>query len=55
MLQNLGGWHALIVLAVIVLLFGATKLPLLARSVGQSLSILRAETRERPERSADQD
>ncbi len=30
MLQNLTGWHALIVLAVIVLIFGAAKLPALA-------------------------
>lgn len=43
MLQNLTGWHALIVLAVIVLIFGASKLPALARSLGQSVRILRAE------------
>lgn len=43
MFANLTGWHALIVLVVIVLLFGATKLPLLARSVGQSMKIFRQE------------
>lgn len=43
MLQNLTGWHALIVLAVIVLIFGAAKLPALARSLGQSVRILRTE------------
>jgi sec-independent protein translocase protein TatA len=37
------GWHALILLVVIVLLFGATKLPALARSVGQSMKIFRNE------------
>lgn len=37
------GWHALILLAVIVLLFGATKLPALARSVGQSMKIFKNE------------
>ncbi|MBC7518792.1 MAG: twin-arginine translocase TatA/TatE family subunit, partial [Microbacteriaceae bacterium] len=39
MFANLTGWHALIILAVIVLLFGATKLPVLAKSVGQSMKI----------------
>ena len=42
-LQNLTGWHALIVLAVILLFFGAAKLPSLARSVGQSARILKDE------------
>jgi len=37
------GWHALILLVVIVLLFGATKLPALARSVGQSMKIFKNE------------
>ncbi|WP_051039433.1 twin-arginine translocase TatA/TatE family subunit [Microbacterium sp. B24] len=44
MLQNLTGWHALIILAVVVLLFGAAKLPALARSIGQSVRILKNET-----------
>lgn len=43
MLSNLTGWHALIILAVIVLIFGAAKLPALARSVGQSVRILQKE------------
>lgn len=43
MLGNLSGWHALIVLVVVLLLFGATKLPALARSVGQSMKIFRNE------------
>ncbi|KAB1660033.1 twin-arginine translocase TatA/TatE family subunit [Pseudoclavibacter chungangensis] len=43
MLQNLTGWHALIIVALVLLLFGATKLPALARSVGQSVRILRTE------------
>jgi sec-independent protein translocase protein TatA len=38
-------WHLLIVLAVFVLLFGANKLPQMARSVGQSMRIFKAETR----------
>ncbi|MGC5616184.1 twin-arginine translocase TatA/TatE family subunit [Georgenia sp. Z1491] len=43
MLRNLTGWHALIILATILLLFGASKLPALARSVGQSVRILKKE------------
>lgn len=43
MLGNLTGWHALILLAIVLLLFGATKLPALARSVGQSAKIFKKE------------
>ncbi|MDJ1372319.1 twin-arginine translocase TatA/TatE family subunit [Gulosibacter molinativorax] len=43
MIQNLNGWHAIIVLVIIVLIFGANKLPQLARSVGQSMRIFREE------------
>ena len=44
MLSNLNGWHLLIVAGVFLLLFGATRLPALARSLGQSARILRHET-----------
>ncbi len=37
------GWHALIILAVVLLLFGAAKLPALAKSVGQSMKIFKTE------------
>lgn len=40
------GWHLLLILAVVLLLFGAAKLPSLAKSVGESVRILRAETHE---------
>lgn len=46
MLQNLTGWHALIILAIVVLIFGAAKLPALAKSVGQSMRILKSEAAE---------
>ncbi len=36
MLRNIGGWEIIIVLLIIVLLFGARKLPDLARSIGAS-------------------
>ena len=41
--QNLTGWHAIIILVVILLLFGAAKLPALAKSVGQSMKIFKNE------------
>jgi sec-independent protein translocase protein TatA len=40
---NLTGWHLLILLAVILLLFGAARLPALARSMGQSARAFRGE------------
>ena len=40
---NLTGWHLLIILAVILLLFGAAKLPALAKSVGQSARVFKGE------------
>ena len=43
--QGFTGWHALIILVVILLLFGAPKLPALARSLGQSMKILKSEVR----------
>lgn len=48
MLQNLTGWHALIILAIVVLIFGAAKLPALAKSVGQSMRILKSEVAKAP-------
>lgn len=44
---NLAGWHLVIILVLVVLLFGSTKIPALARSLGQSLKILRAELGQR--------
>jgi sec-independent protein translocase protein TatA len=39
-------WHILILVAVLVLLFGAKRLPGAARSIGQSMRILKTETHE---------
>ncbi|MFJ4192191.1 Sec-independent protein translocase subunit TatA [Kitasatospora sp. NPDC089509] len=45
MLRNgLEPWHLLVVLAVVVLLFGSKKLPEMARGLGKSMRILKAET-----------
>jgi sec-independent protein translocase protein TatA len=43
MLGNLTGWHLLIVVFLVLLLFGAPKLPALAKSVGQSMKIFKNE------------
>lgn len=43
MLQGLSGWHFLLLLVIILLLFGAPKLPQLAKSLGQSMRIFRGE------------
>ncbi|PWC05374.1 twin-arginine translocase TatA/TatE family subunit [Agromyces badenianii] len=45
MFANLTGWHLLVVVFVILLLFGAPKLPALAKSLGQSMHILKKEVR----------
>lgn len=43
MLGNLTGWHVVIIFGIILVLFGATKLPSLARGLGQSAKIFRSE------------
>lgn len=44
MLGGAFGWpHLLIILAVVLLLFGAAKLPALAKSVGQSARVFKGE------------
>jgi len=53
MLGNLNGWHLVIILVVILLLFGATRLPALSKSLGQSMRIFRNETKAMKEENAD--
>ena len=38
-------WHIIVVAVVLILLFGAKRLPDAARSLGRSMRILKAETR----------
>lgn len=45
MLGNLNGWHAVILLVVVLLLFGAPRIPALARSLGQSMKIFKSEVK----------
>ena len=52
MAGKLGGWTGLIVVLLIILLFGAPRLPGLAKSLGQSLKIFKSEVRQ--DRSADE-
>ncbi|MPY82765.1 MAG: Sec-independent protein translocase subunit TatA [Actinophytocola sp.] len=42
---SLSPWHLAILLAVLILMFGAKKLPDAARGLGRSLKILKAETK----------
>jgi len=41
-LRNIGGPEILVILVVVLLLFGATRLPKLARSIGESAKELKA-------------
>ncbi|MFF7634205.1 Sec-independent protein translocase subunit TatA [Kitasatospora sp. NPDC008050] len=43
--NGLEPWHLLVVLAVVILLFGSKKLPEMARGLGKSMRILKAETK----------
>ena len=40
-----GTWEWVIILAIVILIFGAAKLPELARGTGQALRIFKAETK----------
>jgi len=45
-MAGLQGWHLVIIIVLALLLFGAPKLPGLARSMGQSLRIFKSEVRQ---------
>jgi sec-independent protein translocase protein TatA len=45
MFNELQPWHVIILVVVVVLLFGAKRLPDAARSIGTSLKIFKAETK----------
>lgn len=42
-MPSLGGWEFVILIGVLVLLFGARKLPDMARSIGQSARVFKGE------------
>jgi sec-independent protein translocase protein TatA len=54
-LRDLGGWHLLIILVIIVLLFGATRLPAVSKSIAQSVSIFRREVKKNKDEPDDAD
>ncbi|WP_418005781.1 Sec-independent protein translocase subunit TatA [Mycobacterium sp. PDNC021] len=53
-MANFGPWHWLVLAVVVVVLFGAKKLPDAAQAVGKSLRIFKSEIREL-HREADSD
>ncbi|MCT2042856.1 twin-arginine translocase TatA/TatE family subunit [Pseudoclavibacter alba] len=54
MFQGFGGWHLIAILFLVLLLFGAPKLPALAKSLGQSMRIFRGEMRQMQDESPKQ-
>ncbi|MGT2427226.1 twin-arginine translocase TatA/TatE family subunit [Amnibacterium kyonggiense] len=46
MLAGLTGWHIVAIVLVVLVLFGATKLPVFAKGLGQSIKIFKKEVSE---------
>jgi sec-independent protein translocase protein TatA len=44
--RNVSAWHIIVLVVVVLLLFGANRLPGLAKSVGQSLKIFKSEVKD---------
>ena len=53
--MNIAGWQWLILLLILLLLFGATKLPRLARSLGESARIFKSEVQTMQDKDQDED
>ncbi len=53
--MRLEGWHIVIIIVLAIVLFGAPKLPGMARSVGQSLRIFRSEVKQMKEENGTPD
>ena len=49
--MGIQGWQWLIILAIVLLLFGATRLPKLAKSMGQSARIFKSEIKTNEDQS----
>jgi sec-independent protein translocase protein TatA len=54
MFAGLTGLHLIIILGIVVLLFGATRLPALAKGLGQSINIFKKEMGTEDKPSTDQ-
>lgn len=54
---NMKGWEWLIILVIVLVLFGASRLPALARSLGASMRIFRSELKhdDKPPAGTDDD
>ncbi|RJN31332.1 Sec-independent protein translocase subunit TatA [Nesterenkonia natronophila] len=52
--MNIAGWQWLILLLILLLLFGATKLPKLARSLGESARIFKSEVKTMQDKDQDE-
>ncbi|MFM5905038.1 MAG: twin-arginine translocase TatA/TatE family subunit [Micrococcales bacterium] len=48
-MKSIGGPELIIILVIVVLLFGATKLPGLAKGIGESIRVFRKEVRTKDE------
>jgi len=46
MLRGLEGWHLIVLIALVAILFGSKRLPDAARGLGRSMRILKAEVKE---------
>lgn len=46
MIRNLSVWHVLVLLLIVLLLFGAAKLPDIARNVGKSMKVMKSEIKD---------
>ncbi|MDJ1370139.1 Sec-independent protein translocase subunit TatA [Gulosibacter molinativorax] len=55
MIGNMGGWTFVIILVIILLLFGAPKLPQLAKSLGESMRIFKGEMKTMKKESSTDD
>src|SRR4051794_16006308 len=53
MIAGLTGFHLIIIVAVVALIFGGAKLPIFAKNLGQSAKILRREVRSMHEDAQD--
>lgn len=54
MWRNIQGWQLVILLVVIIIVFGAARLPNAARSLGKSLKIFKKEVRDLREDDEDE-
>lgn len=46
MIRNLSVWHVLVLLLIVLLLFGAAKLPDIARNLGKSMKVMKSEIKD---------